>query len=100
MQSTDTEDELTERTTLITEEKAATGNIKLSVILAYCRACTWPMTVITVLFFVLAHGASIASNFWLAKWSNAQANVQAYEKNRSVFIQRVTCCDGVNGSSV
>ena len=67
------------------------GSIKSSVILAYCRACTWPAVVATVLFFVLTHGASIASSFWLVKWSSAQANEVAFEKNESMSI--VTFCD-------
>ncbi len=98
----DTEDGLeeSEHTALISEEKPMSGNIKLSVIVEYCRACTWPMVVITVLLFVLSQVAAAASKFWLANWSNSQANEQVFEKNESAVFQQVTFCDSVNGSSV
>ena len=91
---------MTERSALIVEEKAESGSVKLSVILAYCRACTWPMTLITVVFFVITHGASIASSFWLVKWSNAQANEEVFEKNKSESIVKVTFCDDDNISTM
>lgn len=92
---------MTERSALIVDEKAESGSVKLSVILDYCQACTWPMAVMTVVFFVLAHGASIASSFWLAKWSNAQANELTFEKNASTYYTRkVTICDDVNISKM
>ena len=98
--SSDTEDESTERSALIVEEKAESGSVKLSVILDYCRACTWPMAVVTVVFFVLTHGTSIASSFWLAKWSNAQAVEVAFEKNESEHIRKVTFCDDIRISKM
>ena len=91
---------MTESSALIVEEKAESGSVKLSVILDYCRACTWPVAIITVVFFVLTHGASIASSFWLAKWSNEQANEVALEKNESVYNRKVTFCDNVNISKM
>ena len=98
--SSDTEDELTERSVLITEEKTESGTVKLSVVLAYCRACAWPMIWTTLLFFLLTHGASIASSFWLAKWSNAQANELAFERNESVSLHHITFCDNANISAM
>lgn len=44
------------------------------------------MTVITVIAYIFAQGTSIGSNFWLAKWSNAQENEQANVKNESVIL--------------
>lgn len=97
---TEFEDEETEHTALISEEKAATGNVKLSVLVAYCRACTWTMSEIIVILYVLAPGAAIASNFWLAKWSTAQADEQAFVMNETNIFQPQTFCDGVNKSDV
>ena len=91
--------EPSERTALITEEKAETGNVRLSVILAYCRACTWYMTLITLLFYVLTDGASVASNFWLADWSNAEGNMRANETKNVTFV-KVTACDKDTGPDV
>ena len=88
--------EPTERTALITEEKAETGKVKLSVILAYCRACTWFLTVLTLLFYTLTSGASVASNFWLADWSNAEGKIRA---NETYFV-KVTACDKEDGPDV
>lgn len=91
---------MNEKSALIVEEKAESGNVKFSVVLDYCRACTWPMTIITVVFFVLTHTASISSSFWLVKWSNAQANELAFEKNDSMCIRKVTFCDDVDTSKM
>ena len=87
---------MNEKSALIVEEKAESGSVKFSVILDYCRACTWPMAVVTVVFFVLTHAATIGSGFWLAKWSSAQANEVAFEKNVSTYIRKVTFCDDIN----
>ena len=98
----DTEDELetSEHTALISEEKSMSGNIKLSVIVEYCRACTWPIVITTVLLFILSQAAALASKYWLANWSNSQASEQDFENNKSVAFQQVTLCDSVNGSNV
>lgn len=87
----DSEDMLTENTALITEEKAMSGSIKLSVILTYCRASTWSLTVVTLILYSLGQAASIATNFWLSKWSNAQACQQESGMNQST---QVTSCSG------
>ena len=87
----DSEDKLTERTALISEEKAMSGSVKLSVIFAYCRACTWFVTIVTLILYSLAQGASVATNFWLSKWSNAQVCRQMSGTNQST---QVTSCYG------
>ena len=92
--------EPTERTALITEEKAETGKVKLSVILAYCRACTWFLTILTLLFYTLTSGASVASNFWLADWSNAEGNIRANETSNGTGFVKVTACDKEDGPDV
>ena len=76
------------------------GNIKFSVIVEYCRACTWPMDITTVLLFILSQVAAVASKYWLANWSNSQGNEQAFENNKSAVFQQVTFCDSINGSNV
>lgn len=92
--------EPTEHTALITEEKAETGKVKLSVILAYCRACTWFLTFLTLLFYTLTSGASVASNFWLADWSNAEGNIRANETGNVTAFVKVTACDREDGPDV
>ena len=92
--------EPTERTALITEEKAETGKVKLSVILAYSRACTWFLTILTLLFYTLTSGASVASNFWLADWSNAEGNIRANETGNGTSFDKVTACDKEDGPDV
>ena len=95
--STTGRSEPTEQTALITEEKAETGKVKLTVIIAYCRACTWFLTILTLLFYTLTSGASVASNFWLADWSNAEDNVHASETANGTAFVKVTACDGEDG---
>ena len=83
----------TEHTALIAEETIQTGSIKdtLMLIYTYCRACNWLLTLLTLLFYVLTIGASVASNFWLAEWSNAEGNKQADGMKAN------GTCDGENG---
>ena len=97
--SKDLDVEVTENTALIAEEKAETGNVKLSVIIAYCRACTWYMSLLTLLLYVLTNGASVASNFWLADWSNAEGNIRDSEIKNTTFV-KLTACDKDSGPDV
>ena len=92
--------EPTEKTALITEEKAETGKVKLAVIIAYCRACTWFLTILTLLFYTLTSGASVASNFWLADWSNSEDNAHANETANGTAFVKVTACDKEDGPDV
>ena len=73
------ESKSTERTSLIAPEAGQNPQTAYSikrlatVILTYCRACSWLMTFLTLLFYVLMSGASVAAGYWLAEWSNAEA---------------------------
>lgn len=88
-------EEPTESTALISEEKTETGKVKLSVILAYCRACNWILTILTLFFYISTSGSSVASNFWLADWSNAEGN---YLIDNATY--QATACDKENGPDV
>lgn len=66
----------------------------MSVILAYIRACTYPLTLITVFLYLMANAASLASNFWLADWSNS--NIVIDGGNRT---KHVTACDNYDSIS-
>ena len=78
---------------LTSEEKAETGRITAAVILAYCRACTWYMTVFVLLFNVLSNALAVVTNFWLADWSNAAGRAQTSDVNITVTTSQVTACD-------
>ncbi|CAI8057972.1 Multidrug resistance-associated protein 1, partial [Geodia barretti] len=80
--------EHTDKSTLIKQEKVETGSVHMSVLFAYVRACTYPLSLLTILFYLLTNGASLASNFWLADWSNSNT-----PENRN---QTVTACDSLN----
>ena len=81
---------------LISEEKVLTGRVTFSVILAYCQACTWYMTVLVLLFNVLSNVFAVVTNFWLADWSNAAENSITDGGNFSV--NQITACDDDAGS--
>ena len=49
----------------------ALPQVRWSVLITYCKACTYLMTALMLLFNVLQNGASVGTNFWLAAWSNA-----------------------------
>ena len=88
-QENDKEDK---RKSLTTEEKAETGRVTFAVILAYCKACTWYMTVLVLLFNVVTNTFAVVTNFWLADWSNAAGNLNT--GNTNVTVGWVTACDG------
>lgn len=46
--------------------------VKLSVILTYCKACVYWMAGAVLLMNCILNGFAVASNFWLADWSNAE----------------------------
>ena len=71
--------------------------MKLSVILAYCRASNWFLAIITLLFYMSMSGASVASNFWLADWSNAEGNFHFNETDNVTTFTRMTACDNIDG---
>ena len=48
--------------------------VKLSVIYAYIKACTLSLSFLTLIFFIVSNGLSVASNFWLNVWSNSNVN--------------------------
>ena len=89
--------EPTETTALISEEKAETGKVKLSVIIAYCRACNWFLAILTLLFYISSSGSSVASNFWLADWSNAEGNIRINETTNTTYFIKMTACDKDDG---
>ena len=54
-----------------------TGTVKLSVVVAYLKACTWLMSGLTFFFYVASSVMIISANFWLAEWSNAEGRFNA-----------------------
>ena len=93
----------TEHTSLITaEHNPQTGySVKklTAVIITYCRACSWLMTFLTLLFYVLMSGASVAAGYWLAVWSDAEGNALGSSGGNSSS-KLSTVCDQENGPSL
>ena len=90
----------TEYTSLITaEHNPQTGySVKklTAVIITYCRACSWLMTLLTLLFYVLMSGASVAAGYWLAVLSDAEGNALGSSSSSKIS----TVCDQENGPSL
>ena len=63
-----------EQRILTSREKVQTNRVTLAVISAYCRACTWCMTILVLFFTVMSHAVSVATNLWLAEWSSAETD--------------------------
>lgn len=70
--------------------------VKLSVLITYCRACSYFLSFLTILFFVCMNGASIASNFWLADWSNSEDATLGLNLSNTTY-NHTTACDRANG---
>ena len=98
------ESEPTERTSLIAAEHSPqTGySIKklIAVMITYCRACSWLMTFLTLLFYVLTSGASVAAGYWLAVWSDAERKALGSSSGNSSSSKIWTVCDQENGPSL
>ena len=56
---------------IIQKEKIETGNVKLSVLLAYLKACQLNWFIIFVIMFSSANIASVGSNLWLSVWTDS-----------------------------
>jgi multidrug resistance-associated protein (MRP) len=61
-----------EKSQLIAEERAETGNVKLSVFLNYARATSWIMALLVIFFNIASQGLSVGASFWLAAWSTQE----------------------------
>ncbi|XP_065898603.1 multidrug resistance-associated protein 1-like isoform X2 [Dysidea avara] len=59
---------------LVQEEKAESGNVKLSVMWEYIKSCTLLMGFLTLFFNIGYNGSSVGSSIWLAKWSTDEDN--------------------------
>ena len=79
---------------LTTKEEAKTGRVHYSILVAYCKACTWPMTVITFFFFLFGYASSVGGNFWLAAWSNAE------DQAPGANFTQTTACDDLYDTSM
>lgn len=64
--------------------------VKLTVFWSYIKACTIFLTLLMILFYVLSTGASVGTNFWLAHWSNEEAN-----PNNSARLYVIFCCGAI-----
>ena len=49
--------------------------ISLSVLKSYIQSCTYYMSFLITLFYMLSSGAAVGQNVWLAHWSNGQNNI-------------------------
>ena len=58
--------------------------VKLSVVLAYCKACGYWLCLCVVLLFLLGNCLAVASNVWLSKWSDREGDLQSNHSNASV----------------
>ena len=90
---------VTENTSLLTEEKPTeppVGKINFKLILSYCRACNWAMAILTLLVYALMIGASMAANFWLADWTDAEVSAGAGNVNTTA-VDGQSFCDNEYG---
>nr|APD26530.1 ATP-binding cassette transporter subfamily C member 1 X7 protein [Brachionus koreanus] len=55
---------------LIEKEKIQSGNVKISVVLEYLKACRLWLSAIFILMYILSMASDMASSFWLSDWSN------------------------------
>lgn len=66
----------------------------MSVVISYIKACTFSMTGLVILFYVLTNAASVGSNFWLAHWSNEESASSEKGTDMSVFCTSCTAYIG------
>ena len=61
--------------------------------IAYMKACTFSMTGLVILFYILTNASSVGSNFWLAHWSNQESAAGSTSTDVYVLIiLTCTCC--------
>ena len=71
-------------TTLIVEEKAALGGVKLGVYLYYAGCVGVSMTISSVLAYLAYTGFTVFSSIWLSIWS-ADPDIANRDKYLSVY---------------
>ena len=55
---------------IIVKEKIESGNVKISIVLEYFKACRLWLSLVFFLMYVLSNLADMGSSFWLSDWSN------------------------------
>lgn len=69
--TTPEKDSKTSGTKLIEIEKAETGSVKWDVYMVYLKANGYILTLLVCLFMMISNAFQVASNVWLADWSNS-----------------------------
>jgi hypothetical protein len=75
-------------TTLIEEEKAAIGGVKLSVYTYYAKCVGTIMSLTSIAMYIGFAGFSVASSIWLSAWSTdpeASTDIGTRNKYLSVY---------------
>ncbi len=67
---------------IIVKEKIESGEVKLSILKAYFKACGYVLTGLSVILFSIVNIGSIGSNVWLSEWSNDAKNPSLASDNK------------------
>ncbi|KAK6027472.1 ABC transporter, ATP-binding protein, partial [Ostertagia ostertagi] len=81
-----------QKSKLVEKEAVETGKVKWTVYLTYIRAIGFDLAVLFVVVYILSSVLGVASNLWLAKWSDDAEMIQktsngsSYETNTRLAI--------------
>jgi len=67
---------------IIVKERIESGEVKLSILKAYFKACGYVLTGLSVVLFSIVNIGSIGSNVWLSEWSNDAKNPELASSNK------------------
>nr|QNH67882.1 ATP-binding cassette transporter subfamily C member 1 X7 [Brachionus rotundiformis] len=75
---------------LIEKEKIQSGNVKISVVLEYLKACRLWLSAIFILMYIMSMGSDMASSFWLSNWSNKVDQEKSNSLNQTLVSDEKT----------
>nr|QNH67946.1 ATP-binding cassette transporter subfamily C member 1 X7 [Brachionus plicatilis] len=75
---------------LIEKEKIQSGNVKISVVLEYLKACRLWLSAIFIIMYILSVGCDMASSFWLSDWSNKADQEKSNALNATISRDETT----------
>lgn len=83
---------------LIQDEASATGQVKLAVFTAYCKAMGYYLTTIMLFVFLLYQAATVVSSFWLSRWTEDKLLKNTSISNTTEYMDKQYFYLGIYGA--
>ncbi len=72
---------------LIPDEERETGSIHKRIYISYLKSCSLPLSLMVLSLIISNQSSKVASDFWLAKWSDSHVKQTDGENNLNYYIR-------------